>query len=100
MSETALQLYESGDRRRALLVALEGLPEGLANPDRPIVAQTEAALAEILQVYANGEAHRPFALFEHDAQTTVMSVSPSGTRLASVDSMGQLYCWDIRRERC
>ncbi len=96
LSETALQLYESGDRRRALLVALEGLPEDLANPDRPIVAQTEAALAEILQVYANGEAHRPFALFEHDAQTTVMSVSPSGTRLASVDSMGQLYCWDIR----
>lgn len=96
LSETALQLYESGDRRRALLVALEGLPEDLADPDRPIVAQTEAALAEILQVYANGSVHCPFALFEHDAQTVVMSTSPSGTRLASVDSMGQLYCWDIR----
>lgn len=96
LSETALQLYENGDRRRALLVALEGLPDDLAAPDRPIVAQTEAALAEILQVYANGTEHCPFALLEHDAQTVVMSESPSGTRLASVDTMGQLYCWDVR----
>lgn len=96
LSQTALQLYESGDRRRALLVALEGIPEDLDHPDRPIVSQSEAALAEILQVYANGSEHRPYALFEHDAQTEVMAVSPSGTRLASVDSMGQLYCWDIR----
>ena len=96
LSETALQLYETGDRRRALLVALGGIPDDLDHPDRPIVAQSEAALAEILQVYANGSEHRPYALLEHDAQTVSMAVSPSGTCLATVDSMGQLYCWDIR----
>lgn len=96
LSETALQLYESGDRIRALLVALEGIPEELDAPDRPIVSQSEAALAEILQVYANGSEHCPFALFEHDAQTNHMALSPSGNYLASVDSMGQLYCWDVR----
>ena len=96
LSETALQLYQSGDRRRALLVALEGIPDDLDHPDRPVVAQSEAALAEILQVYANGSEHRPYALFEHDARTESMTVSPAGAYLATVDSMGQLYCWDIR----
>lgn len=95
LSETAIQLYEGGDRVRALLVALEGIPKDLEHPDRPIVSESEAALAEILQVYANGSEHRPYALFEHDAQTRSVAVSPDGERLATVDSMGQLYCWDI-----
>ncbi|MGN1159122.1 MAG: TIR domain-containing protein [Lachnospiraceae bacterium] len=95
LSETALELYESGDRMTALMVALEGVPEDLDHPDRPIVAASEAALGEILEVYANAREIKPYYAFQHDTTTKAMTISPDGTRLVVSDNLHQLYCWDV-----
>lgn len=95
LSRTALELYESGDRINALLVAMEGLPEDLNNPDRPIVSASEAALAEILQVYGNAGEVKPFYALKHDTTTISMALSPDRRRLVTQDYLEQLYSWDV-----
>ena len=95
LSETALELYESGDRMTALMVALAGVPEDLDHPDRPIVAVSEAALGEILEVYANAREIKPYYAFQHDTTTNTMTISPDGTRLVVLDDLDQLYCWNV-----
>jgi len=95
LSRTAMELYESGDRMSALLVAMEGLPEDLNNPDRPIVAASEAALAEILQVYGNAGEVKPLYALKHDTTTISMAMSPDRSRLVTQDFLKQLYSWDV-----
>lgn len=95
LSRTAMELYESGDRMSALLVAMEGLPEDLNNPDRPIVAASEAALAEILQVYGNASEVKPFYALKHDTTLLSMVLSPDRSRLVTQDYLEQLYSWDV-----
>ena len=94
LSEQALSVYERGDRTEALLLAMEGAPKELDNPDRPVVADTERALGEILQVYANGNDYKPYFLFEHDTITISSALNASGTRLVTMDEMKQIYTWD------
>ncbi len=95
LSRMALELYESGDRINALLVAMEGVPEDLNNPDRPIVSASEAALAEILQVYGNSSEVKPLYALKHDTTTMAMAMSSDRRRLVTQDSLKQLYSWDL-----
>ncbi|MBQ8878635.1 MAG: toll/interleukin-1 receptor domain-containing protein, partial [Lachnospiraceae bacterium] len=52
LAETSLSLLQNGDRRAAVLVALEALPS--EKNDRPYVAEAQYALSEALYVYDTG----------------------------------------------
>lgn len=95
LSDKALELYEEGDRMGALLVALAGIPEDLEYPDRPIVAESTAALSKILQVYENESSFKPYFMLAHDTITETSILNEDGTILVSLDQLGQLYSWDV-----
>lgn len=48
LADLSNQLLTQGDRMTALMLALEGLPDNLKNPDRPYVKQEEDALRKAL----------------------------------------------------
>lgn len=95
LSDKAIELYEKGDRVGALLVALAGVPEDLEYPDRPIVAESTAALSKILQVYENESSFEPYFMLAHDTITETSILNEDGTILVSLDQLGQLYSWDV-----
>lgn len=95
LSDTAVELYEDGDKMGALLVALAGVPEDLENPERPVVAESTAALSKILQVYENETSYEPHVMLEHDTITETSVLNEDGTILVSLDQLGQLYSWDM-----
>lgn len=95
LSSLAVDVYENGDRVGGLLIALAGIPEDLDMPERPIVAESTAALAKILQVYENETNYAPHLMLAHDTITETSALNTDGTILVSRDQLGQLYSWDV-----
>lgn len=95
LSDKAVELYNKGDRKGALLVALAGIPEDLEYPDRPIVAESTAALAKILQVYENETVYQPYFMLSHDTITETSCLNEDATILVTLDQLGQLYSWNV-----
>lgn len=95
LSSSAIDAYEDGDRLGGLLIALAGVPDNLKEPERPIVAESTAALAKILQVYENETSFAPHLILAHDTITETSVLNTDGTILVSKDQLGQLYSWDV-----
>ncbi len=93
LADTALNLLEEGDRRAAVLVALEALPS--EDNDRPYVAKAQYALSEALYVYNTGRKMQMDRVLQHDMPVNEFVVSRDGSRVMSIDQGSYLYVWDI-----
>ena len=59
LAEYSRAALAAGDPDTALLLALEALPQSLAKPERPLVAEVEMALSDALMVYNTGDEFKP-----------------------------------------
>lgn len=93
LADTSLALLEEGDRRAAVLVALEALPS--EDNDRPYVAEAQYALSEALHCYDTGNVIRMDRVLNHDLPVSDFYMVQDGSRLVSIDQGGYVYCWDL-----
>lgn len=93
LADTSLELLEEGDRRAAVLVALEALPS--EKNDRPYVPEAQYALSEALHCYETGNEITMDRVLQHDFPVSDFYFNVEGTKLASVDQGGYVYVWDV-----
>lgn len=93
LADTALQLLEEGDRRTAVLVALEALPSRENN--RPYVAEAEYALSRALRCYDTGNRIGMDRVLQHDQPVSDFWLNAEGTIAVSVDQGEQVYVWKV-----
>ena len=93
LAETSLSLLQNGDRRAAVLVALEALPS--EKNDRPYVAEAQYALSEALYVYDTGINMKPDRILSHTLPVNDFCYDEEGTRVVSVDQGSNVYVWDL-----
>ncbi len=95
LAETSLRLLEEGDRRAAVLVALEALPS--KENEKPYVAEAQYALSQALYCYDMGNQIKMDCILPHELPVADFYVDNQGTRAASVDRGGTIYVWDLER---
>jgi hypothetical protein len=78
-SENAL---EDGERDTAVALALAGLPENLADPERPYTASSEKALVDALGWYDLSGGFKPYKTAESDTAPAAIAISPNGQNFA------------------
>lgn len=93
LADTSLNLLEEGDRRAAVLVALEALPgeEG----DRPYVAEAQYALSQALYCYDGGHDLRPDRILQHDQPVSDFWLSQDAAMAVTIDQGNNVYVWDV-----
>lgn len=91
-ARSSLSLLEMGDRRAAVLMAVEGLPS--EGNDRPYVPEAEYALSEALHAYDVGEDREYDRVLKHDFVISKMKVSSNRERLTTVDTGDNVTVWD------
>lgn len=87
-AEKSLVQLERGDRIGALQTALSVFP-GEEDDDLPCTPQVSYALAEGLQVYANGSRTVPDMRLETGGQISLVKVSKDGSRVMALDNTGE-----------
>lgn len=87
-AEKSLVQLERGDRTGALETALSVYPRE-ENEDLPCTPQVSYALAEGLQVYANGSRTVPDMRLETGGQISLVRVSKDGSRIMALDDTGE-----------
>ncbi|MDR1961519.1 MAG: TIR domain-containing protein [Gracilibacteraceae bacterium] len=65
LADLSAQQLQKGDRMMAILLALAGLPEDLAEPNRPLVTEAEAALRNA-EITSAGAGYSPLFILPHD----------------------------------
>lgn len=93
LADTSLNLLEEGDRRAAVLVALEALPS--EENDRPYVAEAQYALSEALYVYDTGSNMRMDRILSHNLPVDDFEFDLEGQRVVSRDQGGHVYVWNL-----
>lgn len=93
LADTSLSLLESGNRKDAILLALEALPS--KDNDRPYVPRALYALSNALYSYDMGDEMTTDGLLEHDIPVKKYSFNDDATRLVSVDNSGSVYVWNL-----
>ena len=93
LADTSLTLLEEGDRRAAVLVALEALPS--EENDRPYVAEAQYALSQALYSYDTGNAMKMDRVLSHELPVTDFYFNQDGAYATSIDQSGTVYAWDI-----
>lgn len=68
LAEYAGEAYQNGDRKTAVKLGLEALPESLSNPDRPFVSSAMRALTEAMGIYDVSTGYQREQLFEEQAE--------------------------------
>ena len=94
LAETSLRLLENGDRRAAVLVALEALPS--EDNDRPYVAEAQYALSRALYSYDTGLEVKPDRVLPHDLPVDNFCLNADATKAVTVDEGGSVYVWNIQ----
>ncbi len=94
LADTSLTLLEEGDRRAAVLVALEALPS--EENDRPYVAEAQYALSQALYSYDTGNIMKMDRVLSHDLPVTDFYFSQDGEYAASIDQSGTVYAWEVK----
>lgn len=97
LAETALTLLEEGDRRAAVLVALEALPG--KDDDRPYVAEAQYALSQALYCYDMGNNIQADRILSHDLPVSNLWLNEDGTTALSIDQGENVYVWDVESGR-
>jgi WD40 repeat protein len=94
LSDVSRRLLQEGDRKAAILVALEALPKNLDNPERPYREEAELALCKALQVYDTRFALVPDTALQHDKYVNFIKLSPDGGTAVTSAQDGYLYIWE------
>ncbi len=93
------QLYEGGDRYRAILAAQEALPQDLSSPERPYVPEAEYALSQALHVYDADNTPDMDIVLDHNKNVCFLEMSPDGQTLLTASNDGLVMTWDIETGR-
>lgn len=93
LADTSLELLEEGDRRAAVLVALEALP-GEGN-DRPYVAEAQYALSQALYCYDGGYGMKPDRILQHEQPVSDLWLSQDAAVAVTIDQGNNVYVWDV-----
>ncbi len=90
LTDISRQQTMSGKATNGILLALEALPDDMSNPDRPYVADAEAAL------YSAISAQREIAVLRgHEDGVLQVAYSPNGSQLVSASSDGTARVWNV-----
>ncbi len=92
LAETSLSLLKEGDRRAAVLVALEALPA--VDHDKPYVAEAQYALSRALYCYDTGNEIQMDRILQHDLPVSNFWLNEDGTIAVSIDQGSNVYVWD------
>ena len=68
LAEYAGEAYQNGDRKTAVKLSLEALPNNLANPDRPFVSSAMRALTQAMGTYDVSTGYQREQLFEEEKE--------------------------------
>lgn len=93
LADTALRILEEGDRRSAVLLALEALPS--KENRRPYVAQAQYALSRALRCYDMGNRIGMDRVLQHGQPVRDFWLNSQGTKAISVDQGEQVYVWNV-----
>ncbi len=92
-AEEALELFRSGNRKDAVLVAMEGLPS--EGNERPYVADAEYALSKALYAY-DTESEMSFdRTLHHNLPVNDIQFTYDQTKLVSIDNGSRVYVWNV-----
>ena len=86
LSALSNSAFREGNYRQSLEYALDALPG--RNPERPYVAEAEAALSGKLYLYSDGSVMRYAQSFDWDTPVYNMALTPDGSKLAAGDAYG------------
>lgn len=99
LADISGEILESGDRKKALQVAMEALPEDESDKTKPVTAEAEAALSKALYAY-QGESNISYAM-QADYQIVMDTgsmgqehLSEDGERLIALDEDHTVYLWE------
>ncbi len=95
LASEANALLEDERRIDALYLALAAVPQGPDDP-RPVTGEAVAALTEASLAYVGLSGNNIDAVWNYSLATSIKDfvISPSGTRLAAIDSLGTIHVWD------
>ena len=88
LTSESLAALEDGNTKLAVNLALEALPEALAEPDRPYYPEAEAALSRAL--YQHSELNSVEA---HNGAVRNVTADPSGNYIYSAGDEGKVKQW-------
>ena len=103
------EALEKGDRKEAVALALESLPDPERHSDRPVTDQAKAALIRSMGFYQGEQRHsytglRPDCVLQMEYGNTASSitypeelerVNQEKTCLTSADKAGTVYAWSL-----
>lgn len=95
LAETSLRLLEEGDRRAAVLVALEALPS--PENDRPYEPEAQYALSQALHCYETPGVMAMDRVLAHELPVLAFNLSEDGEQAVSIDEGGYVYVWDVTK---
>lgn len=93
LADTSLDLLEEGDRRAAVLVALEALP-GEEN-DKPYVAEAQYALSQALYCYDREQDMKPDRILQHEQPVSDFWLSQDASMVVTIDQGNNAYLWEV-----
>lgn len=92
LSALSNSAFREGNYRQSLEYALDALPG--RNPERPYVAEAEAALSGKLYLYNSENVMHYTQSFEWDTPVYNMALTPDGSKLAAGDAYGNIKVCD------
>lgn len=93
LADTSLDLLEEGDRRAAVLVALEALP-GEEN-DKPYVAEAQYALSQALYCYDREQDMKPDRILQHEQPVSDFWLNQDASMAVTIDQGNNVYLWEV-----
>lgn len=93
LADTSLDLLEEGDRRAAVLVALEALPGD--GDDKPYVAEAQYALSQALYCYDREQDMKPDRILQHEQPVSDFWLSQDAAMAVTIDQGNNVYVWEV-----
>lgn len=83
LSEYADEAYDNGDKKTAMMLALQALPNSLDDPERPYVSQAMRSLTKALGVYDHSAGYRVYTSIDTEGETfdVKSEISPDRKKL-------------------